>query len=236
MDKHSKSIFKWGGVASILMTVAFIWIGIAMMLDPVERYRGEEFWVMAAQQPTIQLSWRMAFFFVGILALAVIPAVTRWVRAEDGYGEGLLHWTSLLAYIGSASVAIDSMRGVFLVRDNLIEAYATGDKMYQMAAKMALIGSTDAQGVFQYGGVGLWYIVVGIMALKTGKLPKVLSCFIIAGGIGYLSTLLFGQTDTFIPGTEIAAQAIAALVAGALISPVLHTWLGLILFRTGNSK
>lgn len=231
MFENNKSTYWWSGVASILMSVCFVWIGIALMLDPVERYRGEAFWETAAREPTIQLSWRVAFFIVGIMALAVVPVVSRHIRSSQGEGDGLLNWTILLAYIGSASLAIDSMRGIYLTLGHLIPAYESGDRSYQLAVQLALSGGTDSQGFFQYGGVGLWYMITGFVALRTEKLPKLLSTFFILGGIGYFFTLIFGLTDTFIPGTEIAAQALAALFAGAIIGPAMHIWLGVILLR-----
>jgi hypothetical protein len=235
MNPGEKSILKWGGIASILMTVMFIWVGVAMMFDPVERYRGEEFWQTLADKPGIQTSWRVAFFFVGVLALAVIPAATQFVRSPNGRGEGLLRWVTALAYIGTASLAIDSMRGVNLLYTDLIDAYKSGDEVRQLIAKSALGGGTDVQGFFQYGGVGLWYIVVGVLALQNKRMPKPLAYLGIASGVGYFSTLVFGLTDTFIPGTDIAAQAMAAFFAGGFVAPIYHAWFGRILLREARS-
>lgn len=234
MNEHNRSTAWLGGVASILMSVCFVYIGIALMLDPVERYRGEEFWVMAAKAPGIQLSWRVAFFLVGVLALAVIPATNRLARGSDGVGEGWLNWTTLLAIIGSASLALDSMRGIYLTQAHLIPAYAGTDRAYQLMVQIALSGGTDAQGFFQYGGVGLWYAAAGLIALRTASLPRGLATLLVVGGVGYFSTLLFGITDTFIPGTQIAAQALAAMITGALVGPFLHIWLGVILLRAAR--
>ena len=234
--KGNKSVMKLGGVASFLMFVCFVWIGIAIMFDPVERYRGEDFWRTAAEQPGLQISWRVAFFFVGILALAVIPATVDYIRPKNGEAEGFLRWTTLLAYIGSASLAIDSMRGIYLTLEHLTTSYEIGDRAYQLAVQVALSGGTDSQGFFQYGGVGLWYLTIGIVALNAKSLPKFLSFLFIAGGIGYFSTLVFGLTDTFIPGTLIAMQAIAAMLSGAVIGPLLHIWLGILLWRAGEEE
>lgn len=232
---ETKSVFKFGGIASILMAVSFIWIGIAIMFDPVERYRGEDFWRTAAEQPGLQISWRVAFFIVGIMSLAVIPAVVQYVRTKDGYGTGFLQWTTVLAYIGSASLAIDSMRGIYLTIEHLTTAYEIGDRAYQLAVQVALSGGTDSQGFFQYGGVGLWYLAIGLVALRAKTLPKVMSYLFVAGGIGYFSTLVFGLTDTFVPGTIIAMQAIAAMISGAIIGPWLHIWLGIFLWRAADT-
>lgn len=233
MNQGNKSIFIWGGNASILMTVAFIWIGIALMIDPVERHRGEEFWLTYVEQPWVSLSWRFTFVIVGLLTLFVIPAATRLVRSEDGAFEGLLHWTTALAYIGAAAGTIDFMRGIAM-SDALIEAYTTGDVVAQTAVKTSLMAAIDAEGLFRWGGLGLWYVAIGWLGLRNGRFPRTMASFGMASGVGYVFAMIFGITETFIPGTQIPAQAIAAMLAGVLVAPIFHVWLGLTLRRAGQ--
>jgi hypothetical protein len=235
MKQDNRSIFVWGGNASILMTVAFIWIGIALMLDPVEQQRGEAFWQAYVEQPWMSLSWRSTFVIVGLLTLFVIPAATRLVRSEDGALEGLLHWTTALAYIGTAAGAIDFLRGIAM-SDALIEAYTTGDVVAQTAVKTSLLAAIDANGVFRWGGVGLWYVVIGWLGMRNAKFSRTLAFFGIGSGVGYIFAMIFGITETFIPGTQIPAQAVAAMIAGAFVAPVFHVWLGIVLRKAGNQQ
>jgi hypothetical protein len=231
MNGADRSILRWGGIASLLIPVAYAVLGIALMLDPAEQFRDERYWVVLAQIPWYTYTWRFAFFLIGILALAVIPAATRLVRSPDGTGEGLLNWFSILAYLGSASLAIDCMRGIFLTKDYVIEAYTSGSTVMQTAAKAALAGGTDVNGVFQYGFVGLWYLAIGIVALRVATLPRGLAYFAIATGLDYVLTLFFGLTDWFIPGTPIAIMALTAMIGGTIIAPGFHIWLGILLLR-----
>jgi hypothetical protein len=231
MNGADRSILRWGGIASTILPVFYAILGIALVLDPAEQYRDERYWTTLAQQPMFTYTWRFAFFMIGILALAVIPAVVRLVRSPDGAGEGFLRWITLLAVIGSASLAIDCMRGLFLTKDYIIEAYTSGNAVMQMASKAALAGGTDVNGVFQYGFVGVWYFAIGLLALRNAKLPKPLAYIALATGIDYVITLFFGLTDWFIPGTHIAIMALTALIGGVVIAPIFHFWLGILLLR-----
>ena len=231
MKKKYNKMYRWGGIASILMTVAFAWIGVAIMLDPVEKVRGEAFFFALAEDPGLQMSWRYAFFTVGLLALAFIPAATHFVRRLATEEDPFLHWATILAYIGSASLALDTMRGIYIVNNFLIDAYSVGTATEQLIAKVALSGGTDVEGFFQYGGVGLWYIAVSLAGLRTEVMPRRLGYVGVAAGLAYISTLIFGLTDTFIPGADVAVQALAALVAGVIIGPIFHVWFGIRLLQ-----
>ncbi|KAB8141157.1 hypothetical protein F8S13_20345 [Chloroflexia bacterium SDU3-3] len=231
MNSEDRSILRFGAYASLLLPVAYAVMGIALMLDPVEQYRDERYWTTLAQIPYYTYTWRIAFGFVGLLALAVIPAAVRLARPDDGKGAGALNWFTIIAYLGSASLAIDCFRGVFLVKDQLLSAYQTGEQSFMLAAKVAVGGGTDVNGVFQYGGVGLWYTLVGLLLLRRKDLHPGLAWFAIATGVDYVLTLIFGLTDWFIPGTQIAMMALLAMLGGTILAPGFHIWLGVVLLR-----
>lgn len=231
MNNTDRSILRWGGIASLLLPICFIWLGIFLLIDPAEQHRDEMYWILLAQQPFYTYNWRFAFFLVGLFTLAVIPAIVRVVQPQDGKGAGFLQWTTVIAYLGSASLAIDCMRGLFLTRDYLIEAYTTGDEVMKIATKLAIGAGIDVNGIFQYGGVGLWFVTVGIIALRTATLPRGLAYWAVATGATYIITLFFGLTDWFIPGTPIAIMALTALIGGVIVAPIFHIWLGRYLLR-----
>lgn len=226
-----RSIWRWGGIASLLVPIAFAWVGIFLMIDPAEQFRDERYWIFLAEQPIYTYSWRFAFFLVAILTLAIIPAIVRLVRSPDGYGEGLLQWMTVLAYLGMASLAIDCMRGIFLMKDYLITAYLTNDEMMKVAAKLAISGGTDVNSVFQFGGTGLWFITIGFLALRNARMPRTLAYFGVLTGVTYVVVLFWGLLDTFMPGTNFAIMAIIASVGGVVVAPVFHIWLGRFLLR-----
>jgi hypothetical protein len=96
------------------------------------------------------------------------------------------------------------------------------------------MAAIDAEGLFRWGGVGLWYIVIGWLGLRNAQFSRALALFGIGSGIGYIFAMIFGITETFIPGTQIPAQAVAAMLAGGFIAPIFHVWLGIKLRRAGS--
>lgn len=233
----NKSIFKWAGIASILMSIGFVLIGVLITLDPVERVRGEAFWQVFYEQPYLNLSWRWSFVVVSLLTLAVIPALAAYVRSKDGEWDGLWLYATTLAYIGAASGALEWLRNLKMV-EPFLEAYQTGDPMAQIAAKTTAIGSIDPEGFFRYGGLGLWYILMCVMALRYHKMSRTVAYTGIGCGVGYITTLVFGITDTIIMigSTPLSVQALAAMVAGVFAAPIFHIGLGLLLLRQAGSE
>jgi hypothetical protein len=219
------------------MAVGFILIGVLITIDPVERVRGEAFWQTFIQQPLFNLSWRWTFVAVSLLTLAVIPALSGYVRFSNGKWDGLWHYATVLAYIGAASGALEWLRNLKMV-EPFLEAYRSGDPMAQIAAKTTAIGSIDPEGYFRYGGIGLWYILMCVMALHANKMPRLVAYAGIASGVGYLTTLVFGITDTIVQigGTSISVQALAAMVAGVFAAPIFHFGLGLLLLRKAGGE
>jgi hypothetical protein len=235
METKYRSMYRWGGIASLLMTAAFAYIGIAIMLDPVERHRGEAFFVALAESPGFHMTWRYAFITVALLAFAFIPAAVRFVRNPNGEESPFLHWATVLAYVGTASLLLDTLRGVYLVNTFLIDAYRTGTEIERYISVVALSGGTDVEGFLQYGGVGLWYLAIALAGMRHGVLSRRLGYIGVAAGLGYISTLIFGLTDTIIPGSDVAVQALAALIAGVIVGPIFHVGFGLRLLQAANA-
>lgn len=228
----NKSTLRWGGYASILMAVGFILIGVLIVLDPVERVRGDAFWQVFYQQPYFNLAWRWTFVAVSLLTLAVIPALSSYVRPADGKSDGLWLYVTTLAYIGAATGVLEWLRNLKMV-EPFMEAYKSGDAVAKIAAQTTAIGSIDPEGYFRYGGIGLWYILMCALALRAGKMGRWVAYAGIASGVGYITTLVFGITDTIIQigSTPLSVQALAAMVAGVFFAPVFHIGLGLLLLR-----
>lgn len=233
----NKSILRWGGYASILVSIGFILIGVLIVLDPVERVRGDAFWQVFYQQPYFNLAWRWTFVAVSLLTLAVIPAVSGYVRSNDGKGDGLWLYVTTLAYIGATTGVLEWLRNLKMV-EPFMEAYRTGDPMAKIAAQTTAIGSIDPEGYFRYGGLGLWYILVCVLALRAGKMSRVVAYAGIGSGVGYIITLFFGITDMIIHigPTPLSLQALSAMIAGVFFAPVFHIGLGLLLLRVSGEE
>jgi hypothetical protein len=87
-ETQLKSIYRFGGWISLVVAVGFFLVGVLVAIDPAERLRGEAIYQAFAEQPTIPLVWRYIFVAIGILSVAVINALSRYVRRAWGRGLG----------------------------------------------------------------------------------------------------------------------------------------------------
>jgi hypothetical protein len=87
----------------------------------------------------------------------------------------------------------------------------------------------DPQFVLRYGVVGFWMFVVNILALKGGKLPKIL------GVVGIVAAILYwllGFSDLL--GVASTLRQIVAVAGGMIAGPVWYIWVGVRLQRTST--
>ena len=215
------SLSKLGGACSILVGVAYLLMGITYLLQPAELQAGGDptlLWPTLAQSPPMHTLQQWAGALAGVFAIAAVLAISEVVRPAN---EGWVRWTSALAYLGYAVLAISSFRALALA-PTLAEAYMTGDASTQAAIVVA--GSfvdLEPQGWLGFGATGLWMFVVNLLALGRGTWPKTLAYVGIAGGI--FSCFVVGGMVLGIP----LLIAIAGALGGVIVAPIWFIWMGL---------
>ena len=223
------SLYRLGGVCSVLVGVSYVVIGVTELLMPQE-YTLEQ----NARVPLMFFQENQALFigqwsamlWGAVLALAVVPAVSAKVQVLS---EGWVRWTSTLATLGLAVTIIDNYWAVVLT-PAIARTYMAGNEVTRIA--MNTPGSAlqiDVRGWLQWGAVGLWVLVVNILALRANTWPRLLSYLGIATAIGYLLVL----ASAVIP----ALSGIILLVAGIggiVLGPIWYGWMGVMLLRTGR--
>ena len=216
---QDNSVGKLGGTAAILVGVSYIVVGIAYFLQPPELQAGgigNPFWTTLAQNPTAHVILQWALALGGILALAAIPAISMLVRSAS---EGWLRWAAALAYLGFAVVAISNFRAVALERSWAAD-YAAGDASTQAAIATLGTAGLDPQGWLVFGGVGLWLLVVSLLALRGDTLPLILAYLGIATTVAYwlvVAGLVLGVA---------LLVAIGAGLGGIVLAPIWYIWMG----------
>jgi hypothetical protein len=219
---------KLGGTCSILAGISYIVVGIAYLLLPAEQRPGADpakFLLSFAQNPTMAMLEYGAFALGAVLALAVVPAVSERVRSVN---EGWVRWASNLAIVGFAVTAMNYFRYLAL-HPGRAAAYVAGDAATKaaIAANLPPI-ALDPQGWLMFGGVGLWLLVVNLLALRGNIWPKPLTYVGIAGAIMYWFVVagFVLQVETLI--------AIAAGLGGVILGPIWLIWAGLTLRRASS--
>jgi hypothetical protein len=172
------------------------------------------------------MSQYWAFFWGAIFALAVIPAVAEKVRHLN---EGWVRWTSTLATIGFVAAIFDNYWAIAMTPARAA-AYVTRDAATRAA--LTVPGAPqfiDVQGWLGYGAVGVWVLVVSLLALRRNIWPKLLAYLGIVLAIAYFLVL-----STFVLPTLREMILILSGIGGVVLAPIWYIWIGLILYRNNH--
>lgn len=216
------SLSRLGGVCSILVGISYVVVGIAYLLLPAEQKAGADsaaFLASFAQNPSMAALQYWAFALGAVLALAVVLAISEKVRSVN---EGWVRWTSSLALVGFAVAAIQYFRYTALYPGRAA-AYAAADTATKaaLAANQSMM-SLDPDGWLTFGGVGLWFLVVNLLALRGNIWPKTLAYVGIVGAIAYWFVVAGFVLEVGIFVTIAAAAAV-------IVAPIWYIWAGTIL-------
>jgi Domain of unknown function (DUF4386) len=225
------SLSKLGGTCSILAGVALPVTGVLLLLVPPEQAQNpntcgcaDKFLTSLAHTSTLYRAGTGLLAVYALLAIAAVLAISASVRAAH---EGWARWTSTLAIIGLAVNAIDTLWHAVLDPAKAA-AYVQGDAAVKAAltAPGALQG-LDPLGWLRFGAVGLWILVVNLLALRGGTWPKPLAAVGIGAAIGAWLTLAGEMVQTQ-PVIEIVA-----VIGLVILWPIWYIWLGLRLRQAG---
>ena len=178
------SVSQFGGVCAILLGVVSTLAGMTYLLLPPEQrleVPGAQFLPSYAANPTMinLISYQLAL--IGILGLAIVPAIAQLVQSEN---EGWVRWTSSLAYLGYAVVAVENLLTLGRL-PNIAAAFVAGDSSTKAVLAVTWRSSLDPQGWFGYAAIGLWIGVMSLLALRSNLLPRPLAC------LGLVVAILF---------------------------------------------
>jgi hypothetical protein len=110
--------------------------------------------------------------------------------------------------------AITLTTSVYEIANNFVN----GDEITRQTILAYGYQEIDPAGVFSFGAIGIWFILVNILALKGGKLNKIHAIFGILLGLGHWLTVV---------GALISSEPLqmAASILGLLFYPTWFIWL-----------
>jgi uncharacterized protein DUF4386 len=214
------TLSKLGGNCSILLGISYLLIGVTYLLLPADQKQTsatDKFLLSFAQNPITQMIQFWEFALSGLIGIAVVLAVSESVRSAN---EGWVRWTSNLAVLGFAVVAINNFRNIAF-QPGRAAAYMEGDAATRTVIELSGPFGLDPQNWLGFGVVGLWVLVVSLLALRAGTWPKLLAYIGIATAVAYWLIVvgsIFNLEALF---------TIAAALGGIILAPIWYIWTGL---------
>jgi hypothetical protein len=220
---HDNHLNKLGGTCAILVGISYIVVTTFFVIDPSQFIRDQhQLWATLAQQATPRIMQYWGYAIGAVFAFGAIPAIADLVRAKH---EGWVRWTTGLAYLSFGVTAVETFR---LVTATPLWAtrYASGDPTVQSAIVTTdLLLRLDPATWLRFGALGPWFLVINILALRHGLLPKPLT---------YLGIVLGVLTSTTALGVAFGIGLmvlVSAVLGGALAAPIWFIWIGVVLRR-----
>lgn len=225
------SVYKLGSIASVIVGISYVVIGITGVLFPSNLggvpNAQSPFMYWDANKAMLLTQW-WAMFIGAVFALAMIPAVSATVQHLN---EGWVRWTSTLAMIAFAVSILDNYWSI-VYTDARAQAYVAGSEAIR--AILSVPGAPqaiDVQGWLANGAVGLWVLVISVLALHHQVWHKGLAYLGIFGALIYFLALL----AQVIPDFVYSGAIVYIGVLGAVVAPIWFNWMGIYLWRTGSN-
>lgn len=227
---EDRSLTRVGGMCAILLGISYILVGITFMFDTVRTApTRHEFLMRFAQNPPARLL-NHAFFLIGaILALGAIPAISQIVRKDN---EGWVRWATNVAYLGIVVTALTHIEFLTLTPLNA-RLYASGDEFARTVFLASPRQGTDISGWLRYGCLGIWMLIIVVLAWRHAALPRLLVYLGILGAVLYIlipvSSLLPDQL-------HVTVETVAAGLGGIVLAPIWFLWIGALLYRSQRAR
>lgn len=217
---------KLGGICSILIGVSYISLIIyAVIIPPGQRYDTYEFFKNYIENPFyMNFAW-IIMALTSILAFAVIPAVSDDIKSED---ETWIPFGNILGTVGF-SVSAASFLTMLGRTPAMAQLYINSDSSARAAIAAVGLPQLDPYNILVLGGVGIWYLIINITALKR----RIFSKFHGLSGI-ILGVFMWSAVFAAILKSELLDQIAAG--AGAVFAPIWYIGLGVHLLKRFKDK
>ena len=217
---------RLGASCAILVGVLYVFLIIYVVAIPSgQRYDAGQFFENYAQRSlAMSIAW-IVMAATSLLAFAVVPAVNALVRSES---EQWIQLANIVGLVGFATSAVSFL--TMLGRaPGLAQAYVEGDRATKAAIAAIGLPQLDPLNVLVLGGVGVWYLVVNVLALRGGKLAKLHAVCGVA-----IAVFLWLAVLAAMIRSELLDQIAAG--AGALLAPTWYIWMGIRLLRASGQR
>jgi Domain of unknown function (DUF4386) len=221
---NESSIRTLGGALSILAGIVFFATALAFFLLPPEQLDftpRAEFFISVAALPTVVKLTFWGGIIGALLAIGAVIAVADYMRRTNA---GLIRLSSTLAIIAFAISAVDNATLLIRIPD-LATRYVQGNASIRAAIEVGGLGSLDPSLIMQSILLGLWFLSVNFLALRSRVLPRPLALIGLIYGVGALLTVPFVLFNMQVP------LLVARVLGLVVLSPAWFVWTGFVLLR-----
>lgn len=221
------SVLKLGSLSAILLGLAkIVSSGIYVLLSPDLRAEvpAARFLPAFAQSHSLLTAFFWIETLVGVLGLAAVPAISSLVRSAN---EGWTRWAGSLASAGFVVAAVGYSLSIARL-PGIANAFVAGDASTKAALAATWKSSIDLFGLWGYGAVGFWVLVVSLLSLQQKDSVKLLAY------LGILHAVLFLLVPV---GAIFKSGTILLVVAGlaVIVAPIWWIWMGMTLRRSASA-
>lgn len=217
------SVFKLGGAMAILIGLEKLLASIGFLLLPAAQRQtaaGVVFLPSYAEGHALLNTVFWGEALVGVFGLAVVPALAALVR---GKGEGWLRWASTLALGGFVVTSVGYLASIARI-PGIAKAFVAGDASTKAALAVVWRSNPDLLGFWGYGAIGIWLLVIGVLALGKPGVPKALFY------LGIILSIFYILVPVSVIYKNDNLQSVIA-VAGAVLATSWYIWAGYVLWR-----
>jgi hypothetical protein len=166
---HKSRRFSLGGAAAILIGALNVVIIIYFTAASSGSRTGQVnfFESFSGNALMMSIPW-IVFTISAVLSYAALPAV--WDLVRGNHPE----WERFATLFGIIGYTVQGVWAITLTRSApyLSHTYLSGNEVTRTALLAYGLPQIDPDGWFSFGGPGTWLIIINILAILGGKLPK----------------------------------------------------------------
>jgi hypothetical protein len=231
----SLSLQKLGGIGALLVACCTLLFVCALLIAPLDTA-----WTGLPSWPHVLADYALAW--LALFGLAAVPALSARVAALS---EGWVRWTSTIATLGFAVLAVTSFwqadyeRGVIsesqsvptYVYDEAPASSVDDDAPEAVSAPMLVLEQLvlrAPQGWLEAAGVGLWIFSVSWLA-RSGVLPHSLVWLGLLAGLLSMMTAVGAAFD-------LTLLKLGGIMGGLVLTPLWFGRMGVVLLQTDGPQ
>jgi len=220
------SMARMGSVCSLLGGIIFLLSGAGFFVFQVTTFDWNSIKSISeylSRVPIGSTMWTLINLGSAIASFLAIGGVLALADRIHPANEGLVRWTSTLAVIGYAIVAVSNIADLYQIRQ-MTSGYLQLGPSAQSAVEAMGRGSLDPASNLRFLTIGPWFLAAGWLSLRGGRLPKALAYLGVIAGV----VALVFVTVSFL---ELQTLTLITAAMAVLFHPVWLIWTGVVLGR-----